>query len=54
MTRKVHEEVIVVKLSKLIKTGREVPKIATPEFIDSLLSVAEELAGPGVVVEVEE
>jgi len=54
MTRKIHEEMIVVKLSKLTKTEREVPKIATPEFIDSLLSVAEELVGPGVVVEIEE
>lgn len=53
MSTKIHEEVIVLKLSKLIKAGKEGKEIATPEFIDSLISVAEELAGDGVVIEAE-
>lgn len=52
---KIHEELVVIKLSKLIKENHsEVQQIASPELCDSLLAVAEELAGTGVVVEVEQ
>jgi hypothetical protein len=58
---KIYEEVVVIKLSKLIKekdadaianssTG---DLIATNDICDALQSVAEELLGSGVVVEVE-
>jgi hypothetical protein len=57
---KIYEEVVVIKLSKLIKdkdaddvsnssTG---DLIATNDICDALQAVAEELAGAGVVVEV--
>lgn len=51
---KIHEEVVVIKLSKLIrdKDGEE-QYIATNDVCDALQSVAEELLGSGIVVEVE-
>ena len=50
---KIQEEVIVIKLSKLVKDNGNVEIIATEDIIAALASVAEELAGPGVVVEAE-
>lgn len=51
---KIHEEVVVIKLSKLIKEkdGDE-QFIATNDVCDALQSVAEELLGAGIIVEVE-
>ena len=51
---KIHEEVVIIKLSKLVKEkdqGSEL--VATNDICDALQSVAEELLGSGVVVEVE-
>ncbi len=51
---KIHEEVVVIKLSKLIKDkDSDEQYIATNDVCDALQSVAEELLGSGVVVEVE-
>ena len=51
---KVHEEVIVITISRLIKDSdaADAPDIATVDVILALGSVAEELLGNGVVVEV--
>lgn len=51
---KIHEEVIVITISKLVKDSDEVdaPDLANSEIIAALGSVAEELLGNGVVVEV--
>lgn len=50
---KIHEEVVVIKLSKLIKDRDENAElVATNDICDALQSVAEELLGSGVVVEV--
>ncbi len=52
---KIHEEVVVIKLSKLIKEkddGEQV-LLATTDLCDALQSVVEELMGTGVVAEVE-
>jgi hypothetical protein len=48
---KIHEEVVVIKLSKLIRDDADVQAIATDDIVTALQSVAEELAGAGVVVE---
>ena len=48
---KIHEEIVVIKLSKLVKDTDAGSDIATPDIIAALQSVAEELTGPGVVVE---
>ena len=51
---KIHEEVVVIKLSKLVKEKDSAEQyIATNDICDALQAVAEELAGAGVVVEVE-
>ena len=51
---KIHEEVVVIKLSKLVKEGQPTESLATQDLADALTAVAEELAGAGVVVEVEQ
>ena len=48
---KIHEEVVVIKLSKLVKDSDTGSEIATPDIVAALQQVAEELAGAGVVVE---
>ena len=48
---KIHEEIVVIKLSKLIKDNDPGSEIATSDIVAALQSVAEELAGAGVVVE---
>jgi len=50
---KIQEEIIVIKLSKLVKDNGDVEIIATEDIIAALASVAEELAGTGIVVEAE-
>lgn len=51
---KIHEEVVVIKLSKLIKEkDSDEQFIATNDVCDALQSVAEELLGAGIIVEVE-
>ena len=50
---KIHEEIVVIKLSKLIKDTESGVEIASADIIAALQSVAEELAGAGVVVETE-
>jgi hypothetical protein len=50
---KIYEEVVVLKLSKLVKDGQAPEVLVTQDLADALTTVAEELAGTGVVVEVE-
>jgi hypothetical protein len=51
---KIHEEVVLIRLSKLVKEkDSDHQLVATDEICDALQSVAEELLGAGVVVEVE-
>lgn len=50
---KIHEEIVVIKFSKLIKDSDTPAVIANEELASSLGAVAEELAGAGVIVEVE-
>ena len=51
---KIHEEVIVITISKLVKDSDalDAPDLANTEIIAALSTVAEELLGNGVVVEV--
>ena len=50
---KIQEEVIVIKLSKLVKDTSNAEVMATDDIISALASVAEELAGSNIVVEAE-
>jgi len=49
----IHEEVIVIKLSKLVKTGSDAGSLAGEEIISALEQVVQELVGDRVIVEVE-
>jgi hypothetical protein len=49
---KIHEETVVITLSKLVKDTAETELVATNDICDALQSVAEELLGQGVIVEV--
>jgi hypothetical protein len=49
---KIHEETVVITLSKLVKDNAETELVATNDICDALQSVAEELLGAGIVVEV--
>jgi hypothetical protein len=50
---KIHEEIVVIKLSKLVRDSDAGIEIATDDIVAALQSVAEELTGAGIVVEVE-
>ncbi len=51
---KIHEEVIVITISKLVKDSdaADTADLANTDIMSALGSVAEELLGSGVVVEV--
>ncbi len=48
---KIYTESVVITFSKLIRDDAPVEAIATDDIVAALQSVAEELAGAGVVVE---
>jgi hypothetical protein len=50
---KIIEEIVVIKLSKLVKDSDTGMEIATDDIVSALQAVAEELAGTGIVVEAE-
>jgi len=50
---KLHEEVIVVKVSKLLKDSDSEPVILDNDTINSVEAVIQELAGAGTLVEVQ-
>ena len=50
---KIHEEIIVIKFSQLVKDGTESSPRVTEDVTAALAQVAEELVGAGVVVEIE-
>ena len=50
---KLHEEVLVIKVSKLLKDSETTAEIMSNETLVSLEAVVEELAGAGTLVEIE-
>jgi len=51
---KIHEEVILVKVSKLVKNQHNPQELVTQDIMDALVSVVEELTGDAsLVIEVE-
>jgi len=50
---KIQEEIIVIKVSQLVKEGAESSLLVTEEVTAALTQVAEELVGAGAVVEIE-
>ena len=51
---KIHEEVLVVKLSQLVRNDSEEPSVITEEIVAALEQVVQELVGQQVIVEVEQ
>lgn len=51
---KIHEEVIVVKVSKLIKNDDDATALINDDVVTALEQVAQELLGDSVIVEVEQ
>lgn len=49
---KLHEEIIVVKISKLLKDAEAPDSIMSDEAVTSLEAVIQELAGQNVLVEI--
>lgn len=49
---KIHEETVVITLSKLIKDNETPGLVASNDICEALQSVAEELLGQGIIVEV--
>jgi len=50
---KLHEEVIVVKVSKLLKDSDSEPVILDADTVTSIEAVVQELAGAGTLVEIQ-
>lgn len=50
---KLHEEVLVVKISKLLKDGDEPEILLTADGLASLEAVVQELSGAGALVEIQ-
>lgn len=50
---KIQEEVVVIKISQLVKDGTESAPRVTDDITQALAQVAEELVGAGAVVEIE-
>lgn len=50
---KLHEEVLVIKVSKLLKDSENTSEIISNEVLHSLEEVVGELAGVGTLVEIE-
>ena len=50
---KIQEEIIVVKFSQLVKDGEDAKPRINDDVTAALAQVAEELAGAGVIVEIE-
>lgn len=49
---KIHEEIIIIKVSKLVKDSDAVQAIAGQEIVAGLEAVVQEMVGDAVVVEV--
>ena len=49
---KLHEELFVIKVSKLLKDSEQPQAIMAPETVTSLEAVIQELAGTNVLVEI--
>ena len=51
---KIHEEIIIIRLSKLVKETDQPASAVSEDLIASLTAVVEELVGSSIVVEIEQ
>ena len=50
---KIHEEIIVIKLSKLVRNDQDASILASEETVEALEAVVQELVGSDIIVEIE-
>ena len=50
---KLHEEILVIKVSKLVKDDEQAENFLTADTVTSLEAVVQELAGAGSLVEIQ-
>jgi hypothetical protein len=50
---KLHEEILVIKVSKLVKDDEQAENFLTDDTVVSLEAVVQELAGAGSLVEIQ-
>ena len=50
---KLHEEILVIKVSKLLKDAESAEEILNTETVTSLEAVVQELAGTNTLVEIQ-
>jgi hypothetical protein len=50
----VHEEVLVIKVSKLVKDTADAPTLITADTVLALEQVAQELIGDSAIVEIDQ
>lgn len=50
---RIHEEVVIIKLSKLVKDDTSAGTLASDAAIVALEQVTQELVGDGIIVEIE-
>lgn len=50
---KIHEEIVLIKISKLVKTDRSQSQLVSQDLVDALQELSEQLVEPGCVVEIE-
>jgi len=50
---KIHEEIIVIKLSKLVRSDQAAGTLAAEETVQALEAVVQELVGSDIIVEIE-
>ena len=51
---KIHEEIIIIKLSRLVKETDQPASAVSEDLISNLTAVMEELVGSGIIVEIEQ
>ena len=49
---RIHEEIITIKISKLVRNDGDCGKLADQEIVQSLEAVVQELVGSDVIVEI--
>lgn len=51
---RIHEEIIVIKLSKLVRENTQTNPLTTQDVTDALEAVVQELVGDSVIVEIDQ
>lgn len=51
---KIHEEIIVIKLSKLVRNDQGAGALAGEETVAAMETVVQELVGTDIIVEIEQ